>query len=244
MADWFNRNIGVININQQKFLFSSKVLVCGVGGVGGICNELLVRAGIGNLATIDFDSFELTNLNRQIHSTLNSILQPKLQVLKQKLLLINPKLKFKEFNKKLEPKTFLFYKNQIKKFKPQLIVDAFDNPQARVLIYRIAKSLSIPYLYCACTKANGIVCLFLKSSPNLEKLLNLPSYKLNLLDAYKKLSFYPTGLPAWGPTTNLVGALGANAALNFLLKNSAYPLAPNFWSVNGQDKQIVKYLKF
>ncbi|MCX8163000.1 MAG: ThiF family adenylyltransferase [Candidatus Micrarchaeota archaeon] len=240
---WFYRNLGPISIQEQKLLFSSGMVVCGVGGVGGICNELLVRAGLGRLLTIDFDKFEKTNLNRQIHCTLDVLEQEKVAVLEKKLLNINPKLKFVKINQKLTPQTFLYFKNSIKNFRPKLILDAFDNAQARVLIYRISKELDIPYLFAACSKSRGIISLFLKKQ-NMEKLLNLPSFNLELNEAYNSLANFPTGLAAWGPTTNLVGALATNAALNFILKRKGYPLAPNYWSISGQEKKIFSYSKF
>jgi len=61
--------IGIDNINK---LNNIKVLLVGIGGVGGITFEMLVRSGIKNITIIDFDTFEESNLNRQILS-LNSM---------------------------------------------------------------------------------------------------------------------------------------------------------------------------
>ncbi|MEM3362317.1 MAG: ThiF family adenylyltransferase [Candidatus Anstonellaceae archaeon] len=241
---WFDRNLGTISLKEQKLLSLSKIIICGIGGVGGICNELVTRAGIGNLLTIDFDKFEITNLNRQIHCTLDVLNHLKIDVLEQKLLKINPKLRFIGIKQKLTPDSYNYFRATIKKFKPNLILDAFDNAQARVLIYRIARELHLPYLFSACSKARGIVSLFLEDQ-NMEKLLNLPSYNLDIKKAYESLESYPKGLSAWGPTTNLVGSLAANAALNFILHKKGCPIAPQFWSIDGQsDIQIVRYLEF
>ncbi|AJC93154.1 dinucleotide-utilizing enzyme, molybdopterin/thiamine biosynthesis family 1 [Campylobacter subantarcticus LMG 24377] len=57
-------------INEENFarIQSTKVLVCGLGGVGGICTDALFRSGFGDLTLIDADRFETTNQNRQLHS--------------------------------------------------------------------------------------------------------------------------------------------------------------------------------
>lgn len=57
-------------VNEENFIKfqNTKVLVCGLGGVGGICVDTLFRSGFSNLTLIDADKFEITNQNRQLHS--------------------------------------------------------------------------------------------------------------------------------------------------------------------------------
>jgi len=230
---FYDRNIGLVSYQEQLKLSSFKVLVCGVGGVGGICNELLVRTGIGNLFTIDCDVFELTNLNRQIHSSLDVLEKSKIKILEQKLKSINPNIKFYGLDKKLQPSTYNYYLNKISSLNPNIIIDAFDNAAARVLIYRLSRTLGIDYVYAACSSNLAIVSIFSKKSPNLEQLFNLQTQDLPLELAYDKLEKSKIVLPAWGPATNLCGCLATNAALNFLLKRKgSYPLAPKIWFVN------------
>ena len=62
--------IGEDNLNRLK---KSKVLIVGIGGVGGITFEMLVRSSIGTIGIVDYDTFEETNLNRQILSLYSSI---------------------------------------------------------------------------------------------------------------------------------------------------------------------------
>ncbi len=72
-------------------LRNSKVIVFGIGGVGSFTVEALARAGIGELILIDDDTVCLTNLNRQIHATMNTISQSKVEVMKERILSINSK---------------------------------------------------------------------------------------------------------------------------------------------------------
>jgi len=69
----------------------SKVVVFGIGGVGSFTVEALVRAGVGTLILIDDDTICLTNLNRQIHATYETIGKVKVQVMKDRILSINKK---------------------------------------------------------------------------------------------------------------------------------------------------------
>ena len=72
-------------------LKSSKVVVFGIGGVGSYTVEALVRSGVGKIVLVDDDTICLTNLNRQIHATFGTISKPKVQVMKERILSINPK---------------------------------------------------------------------------------------------------------------------------------------------------------
>lgn len=78
--------IGEEGLDKLK---NSKVVVFGVGGVGSFTVEALTRAGVGELVLIDDDTVCLTNLNRQIHATYKTISQPKVDVMKERILSIN-----------------------------------------------------------------------------------------------------------------------------------------------------------
>lgn len=72
-------------------LRNSRVIVFGVGGVGSFTVEALARAGVGEITLIDDDTVCLTNLNRQVHATYTTISQPKVDVMKERILSINRK---------------------------------------------------------------------------------------------------------------------------------------------------------
>ena len=83
----------LIGSNNLEKLKNSNVIVFGLGGVGGAAVESLVRAGIGNLSIVDFDTVDKTNLNRQIITTQSSIGKAKVEVAKEIILAINPEIK-------------------------------------------------------------------------------------------------------------------------------------------------------
>jgi tRNA A37 threonylcarbamoyladenosine dehydratase len=73
-------------------LMSKNVLIIGLGGVGGICAEMIVRAGIGKMTIVDNDTIDASNINRQIPALHSTIKKSKAQVLANRLLDINPSL--------------------------------------------------------------------------------------------------------------------------------------------------------
>lgn len=79
----------VIGRDGLDKLRSSRVIVFGVGGVGGFAVEALARAGVGELILVDSDTVSLTNLNRQIIATYDTIGQPKVEVMKKRIQSIN-----------------------------------------------------------------------------------------------------------------------------------------------------------
>ena len=90
MHNQFTRTELLIGKEGLKKLQDAKVAVYGVGGVGSYVVEGLARAGIGHLVLIDNDYVDITNINRQIHATHNTIGKSKVEVEKERILEINP----------------------------------------------------------------------------------------------------------------------------------------------------------
>lgn len=86
----FDRLIALIGIDNLNKIRKNKILLLGVGGVGGYVAEALVRSGIENLTIVDKDTIDETNLNRQIIALKSTIGKPKVEVLKNRLEDINP----------------------------------------------------------------------------------------------------------------------------------------------------------
>lgn len=90
MYDIFNRTQLLIGQEAMARITSTKVIVFGIGGVGSWCVEALVRSGITNITIVDADSVSITNINRQLPATQSTIGQPKVEVLHNRILDINP----------------------------------------------------------------------------------------------------------------------------------------------------------
>ena len=79
--------VGTEGIQKLK---DSKVMVFGIGGVGSFTTEALARAGVGKLILVDNDTVDITNINRQIHATLETVGQNKVDLMKDRISTINP----------------------------------------------------------------------------------------------------------------------------------------------------------
>ena len=86
----FSRNIGVMSESDQKKLRESCIAIAGMGGVGGLLAERLIRLGVGHLKITDPGYFEKSNLNRQLYSSTRNLNQNKAEVLYSHLKDINP----------------------------------------------------------------------------------------------------------------------------------------------------------
>jgi tRNA A37 threonylcarbamoyladenosine dehydratase len=125
-------------------LKNSSVAVFGVGGVGGFCAEALVRSGIGSITVIDADTVDESNLNRQIIATVNTVGLSKVDVIKERLLSINPQLKIET------KKIFYLPENAdcIDFSGFDYVVDAVDTVSAKLEIISRAVSLNVKVITC------------------------------------------------------------------------------------------------
>ncbi len=140
----FNRVENLIGSESLQILNSSKVAVFGVGGVGGFICEALVRSGIGEIAVFDSDTVDETNINRQIIATVDTVGKDKVEVIKERLLSINPALKISAY------KVFYLPENasQFDLSKYDYIVDAVDTVSAKIEIIARSKALGKSVISC------------------------------------------------------------------------------------------------
>ena len=130
--------MGEDNFNKIK---DKTVLVVGLGGVGGYAVEALVRSGISNIIIIDYDKVDISNLNRQIITNQENIGKYKVDVVKERIKLINPECNVIIHNTFLDKDTI----NILDNYKIDYIVDACDSVQAKKLLidYSISKDIKL-----------------------------------------------------------------------------------------------------
>ena len=97
MSDQFLRTELLIGKECIEKLSKAKVIVYGVGGVGSFVVEGLVRAGVGHLIIVDYDKYDITNINRQIGAMHSTIGKYKIDVMKERVLDINPNIKIEAY---------------------------------------------------------------------------------------------------------------------------------------------------
>lgn len=121
-----------------------RVILFGVGGVGGFAGEALVRGGVGSITVVDHDTVGLTNLNRQIialHSTLG---MKKVEVFRRRALDINPDLNITALDSFLLPDNI----GQFELSKYDYIVDAIDTVSAKIALAVTAEQTGVPLISC------------------------------------------------------------------------------------------------
>lgn len=146
MENWLQRTellIGKKNLEQLRY---STVVVFGCGGVGSFVVEGLVRAGIGNLVLFDPDIISITNLNRQIMATVQTIGESKVQILKQRALQINPALNIRVYSEFVTEENIDSYLRTIPAIT--YLVDAVDIVSSKLAIIQYAHDHKIPLISC------------------------------------------------------------------------------------------------
>src|SRR5450759_5382714 len=99
----FQRTELLFGKEKMDEIARKKVIIFGIGGVGSWCAESLVRTGIRHLTLVDSDMICITNINRQLHATTQTVGEVKTEALKKRLLEINPSAKIHTLQKIYEP---------------------------------------------------------------------------------------------------------------------------------------------
>jgi len=103
MAKWQERAELLFKPEGLEKLRNAKVLVVGLGGVGSFAAEFLARAGVGNMTIVDGDIVDITNINRQLPALHSTVGQPKVKIVGDRLLDINPELNLIRVEEFLSP---------------------------------------------------------------------------------------------------------------------------------------------
>lgn len=128
----FSRTALLIGDAGLQRLAAARVLVAGVGGVGSCAVEALARAGVGCLTLVDSDLVQASNINRQVHALTTTLGRPKVAVMAERLLLINPGLQVTPLQELITPD------NVSNLLEPgyDLVLDAIDSFSAKLALLK------------------------------------------------------------------------------------------------------------
>lgn len=140
--DQFQRVKLIIPEDTFNELQRKRVVICGVGGVGGIAAEALIRTGVTKLLLIDYDVVELSNLNRQIQANHETLGQPKTKALKDKLLLLNPQAEIDEVRDFVDQTNF----DQVLTGQIDYVIDAIDSVNAKTELIQYCHGHQYPII--------------------------------------------------------------------------------------------------
>lgn len=163
-----DRNVGFITAEQQEQLRSAKVAMLGAGGIGGTAFEVLVRSGIGRFSIVDRDTFEPTNLNRQVLATQKTLGRLKIDVAAERAAEINPEVVVERFEHIDEANVGEILDGAT------AAVMAIDSLGPCIIASRKCRELDIPLIE-GWAIPYGNVRVFTKDTPTLEQVYGLPT---------------------------------------------------------------------
>ena len=142
MKEQFSRTAQLLGNENVEKLFDKHVIVFGVGGVGGYVVEALVRSGVGKISIVDNDVVNESNINRQIIALYSTIGIQKVEVLKNRILDINPNCQVFVHNQFFLPENSNDFDFSIYDY----VVDAVDTVTAKIEIIKKAKESNVPVI--------------------------------------------------------------------------------------------------
>lgn len=142
MLTQFSRTKILLGDASMDILKNSRVAVFGVGGVGGYVCEALVRSGVGAFDLIDSDTVSLTNINRQIIATMGTVGRFKTEVMKERMLDINPDVDVKIYNCFFLPENA----DEFPFGEYDYVIDAVDTVTAKIQLVMKCQMEGIPII--------------------------------------------------------------------------------------------------
>lgn len=139
----FKRTELLIGKEKMNVLQKTHILLFGLGGVGGQAFEALVRTGVGEISIVDFDTIDMTNCNRQILATQNTVGKYKTEVALERAKSINPNITIHHYTERVTKDNLLsFFEGK----NYQYVIDAIDTVTAKLDIIQYAWEHQIPII--------------------------------------------------------------------------------------------------
>ncbi|MBQ3077002.1 MAG: HesA/MoeB/ThiF family protein [Clostridia bacterium] len=161
------RNLGVLTAEEQQTLGQKRVFIAGCGGLGGYSAEFMARVGVGGLVLCDADHFEESNLNRQLFCTEKTLGQSKAHAAAARLKEIDGELAITAHH------TTIREDNAADLIRGcDLVIDALDSLETRLLLERACAGEGIPYLFGGVNRTVGMVTTVLPGDDSLRKLFS------------------------------------------------------------------------
>ena len=144
MADQYSRTRLLLGRDGMEKLRNARVILFGLGGVGGYTAEALARAGVGHLDIVDDDTVSLTNLNRQILATHATLGMHKVDVAEKRIHDIDPTIEVRSYKTFYLPETA----DQFDFSQYDYVIDAIDTVTGKLSLIAQAKEAGVPVISC------------------------------------------------------------------------------------------------
>lgn len=142
MGEQFIRTELILGSDALELLSKCRVAIFGLGGVGSMATEALARSGIGSFLLVDCDAVSLTNLNRQVLALHSTIGKPKVEVMRERILDINPAAQVEIRHEKYTAEKGASFFD----IKLDYVVDAIDMVSAKLDLIQRTQALGIPII--------------------------------------------------------------------------------------------------
>ena len=239
--EMIDRQKEILNKKEQLKLKNSTITVIGCGGIGGAAIEMLARMGVSNIRIVDKDKFDVSNINRQLMSSMDSVGREKTAVTKEIICSINSFVNVETFDTELN-------KDNVNEIiaGSKVIVDALDNLESRIITSRCALELDIPFVHGAIHGTMGQITTFTAETPSYEETFKLTSYQKDLnsevLNELKKLTRAVP--PVIGPIPNIVGCIQSFEVIKILTNRGSVITAPDVLIFDLMKKNPFSVVKF
>lgn len=201
MAGRYDRNLGTLTEAEGLMLREKTICVIGCGGLGGYLIEMLARLGVGKLIAVDGDVFEVTNLNRQLLSDMQSLGCWKAEAAVQRVNSINPEVQISAVCERLVET------NAVQILQgADLVMDALDNIESRLLLEQQCEALGLTLVHGAIGGWYGQVSVVMPGDRTLSML-----YKDKAMKGLEKT----LGNPAFTPA--MVASIQVSEAIKLLI---------------------------
>lgn len=255
----FSRNIGLFTESEQDKLRQSSIAIAGMGGIGGLLAERLIRLGVGQLKISDPEDFEPSNLNRQLCSSMANLGRNKAEVLYAHIKDINPQaqIHYSKTGIKTENDANLLVSDC------DLVIDEMSLGllSESILLQRAARERGIYYIFASALGFGALVAIFDPKGLTLEEYNQLPpNANLNSAELKVPLDRLCPVMPSYArdipsniqqeiisgqrpaPVTSigagLASILAANEAMNIILKKRDIVKAPQYTYIDLLDRQF------
>ncbi|MBZ2165200.1 HesA/MoeB/ThiF family protein [Methanobacterium spitsbergense] len=239
--EMIDRQKEILNKKEQLKLKNSTITVIGCGGIGGAAIEMLARMGVSNIRIVDKDKFDVSNINRQLMSSMDSVGREKTAVTKEIICSINSFVNVETFDTELN-------KDNVCEIiaGSKVIVDALDNLESRIITSRCALDLDIPFVHGAIHGTMGQITTFTTETPSYEETFKLTSYQKELnsevLNELKKLTRAVP--PVIGPIPNIVGCIQSFEVIKILTNRGNVIKAPDVLIFDLMKKNPFSVVEF
>lgn len=251
----FSRNVGWVTADEQRSLRGKRIAIAGMGGVGGVHLLTLARLGIGAFNISDFDTFDFVNFNRQAGAVMAALGRPKVDVLAEMALEINPALGIRRFPEGVSPANLDDFLKDVDLYVDGLDFFAFE---ARRATFAACHRLGIPAVTAAPLGMGTAVLVFLPGGMSFEEYFCLEGCDEEEMAIRFLLGLSPAMLQRGyladpsrvnlaerrGPSTiaacQLCAGVTATEALKILLNRGGVIAAPRGYQFDAYRNRLVR----